>query len=171
MIARTLLTLVGLACASAAALIFLPIATIFDPFVQATAGHIAPEHWFELLASILTDDAPDEAVATFFHLIWTIGMLVCVLPVTVVALVGAVGKAQAYVFYAGTTGVLAAAMPWVVRAGRLTDRSASITAAEGHVALILFLTGVVAGTVYWLIAARGPRVPRGGGWQQHHPRG
>lgn len=171
MFARTFITLLGLACASAAALIFLPLATVLDPFVQAMAGHVPADHWFELLAAILTDAAPDEAMATLFHLIWMIAMLVCVLPVTIVALVGAVGKAQAYVFYAGVTGILAAAMPWIVRAGRMTERSASITPAEGHIALILFLTGVVAGTVYWLIAGRGAQASQRPGWSDAQPRG
>lgn len=159
MFARTFLTLIGLACASAVALIFLPVATLLDPVVQAMAGRVPTEHWFDLLAAILTNQEPDEAVTTLFHLIWTIAMLVCVLPVTIVALVGAVGRAQAFVFYAGATGVLAAAMPWIVRVGRMNERSASITPAEGHIALILFLTGVVAGTVYWLIAGRSAQGP------------
>lgn len=159
MFARTFVTIFGLACASASALIFLPIAALFDPYLQATVGGVSPEHWMELFAAFLNDDAPEETLTAMFHLVWTIAMLVCILPVTIVALIGAVSQARAYVFYAGATGVLAAAMPWIVRAGRLGERSTSITAAEGHVALVLFLTGVVAGTVYWAIAARGVSSP------------
>ncbi|MBX9741837.1 MAG: hypothetical protein K2X62_17305 [Beijerinckiaceae bacterium] len=169
MFARALITLFGLACASAAALVFLPLATLFDPFVRAAAGGMSPEHWMDIFAAILSADAPDETLAAMFHLVWTIVMLICVLPITIVALVGAVGKAQAYLFYAGATGVLAAAMPWIVRAGKMNERSASITAGESHIALILFLTGVVAGTIYWLIAGRGAAGPRRGGWRESQP--
>lgn len=170
MFARAIVTILGLACASAAALVFLPIATLLDPYVQSTVGGFSPEHWLELFAAFLDEGAPEETLSALFHLFWTIAMLVCVLPVTIVALVGAVAQARAYLFYAGVTGVLAAAMPWIVRAGRLDERSASITAAESHVALVLFLTGVVAGTIYWLIAARGAGdTRRSKGWAARQP--
>ena len=47
MFSRLLLTIVGLACASAAALLFLPFAVLVDPLVQSTASHVPADHWFE----------------------------------------------------------------------------------------------------------------------------
>ena len=171
MFARAIITIFGLGFAATAALIFMPLAAVFDPFVQSMVGGLAPENWFEIFGAILMTAAPDETVSTIFHLIWMIAMLICVLPVTLVALLGALGRVRSYVFYAVATGILAAAMPWIVRAGRMAERSASMTPAEGHIALILFLTGVVAGSVYWLIAGRDPRRARNEGWRATQPNG
>ena len=158
MFARLILTTVGLACASAAALLFLPFAVLVDPLVQSTASPAPADHWFGILA-------------TFVQLIWTIGMLVCVVPVTIAALVGGLTRTRSFVFFAGLTGTLAAAMPWILRASRFADRGGQISAAEGHLTLILFLTGVVAGTIYWVIAGRGERKPPRDGWMSDQPKG
>src|SRR5690242_19039204 len=115
MIARLTLTIVGLACGSAAALLFLPIAVMLDPLVQSAASHMPADHWFEILEGLFSDEDPQETVATLVQLVWTIGMLVCVLPITITALVGGVARSRSFLFYAGLTGLLAAAMPWILR--------------------------------------------------------
>lgn len=171
MFARLILTTVGLACASAAALLFLPFAVLVDPLVQSTASPAPTDHWFGILERLFWDDDPQEALATFVQLIWTIGMLVCVVPVTIAALVGGLTRTRSFVFFAGLTGTLAAAMPWILRASRFADRGGQISAAEGHLTLILFLTGVVAGTIYWVIAGRGERKPPRDGWMSDQPKG
>lgn len=170
MFTRLVLTLFGLACASAAALVFLPVAVLLDPLVQQAAGAAPAEHWLDALTRLAPDGDPERALAMLFQLIWTIGMLVCVLPVTLTALLGGVTGARSFAFYAGLAGVLAAAMPWILRAGRVMERGALLSTAEAHLTLILFLTGVVAGAVYWLIAAREPP-RRGPGWMASQPRG
>ena len=171
MFARLILTTVGLACASAAALLFLPFAVLVDPLVQSTASPAPTDHWFGILERLFWDDDPQEALATFVQLIWTIGMLVCVVPVTIAALIGGLTRTRSFVFFAGLTGILAAAMPWILRASRFADRGGQISAAEGHLTLILFLTGVVAGTIYWVIAGRGERKPPRDGWMSDQPKG
>ncbi len=170
MFARLTLTIVGLACASAAALLFLPFAVLVDPLVQSTTSHASADHWFEILENLFADDDPQEALTTFVQLIWSIGMLVCVVPVTITALIGSLARTRSFVFHAGLTGAFAAAMPWILRASRFADRGGQISSAEGHLTLILFLTGVVAGTIYWLIAGRrGEDQPSRGGWMSGHP--
>jgi hypothetical protein len=154
MLSRLIITCVGLACASAAGLVFLPLAVIFDPLVQLLTSDTAADHWFEILSGVLTDEDPEEAIEALFQLLWTIGMLVCVLPITIVALIGGIVRTENFAFYAGLTGFIAAAVPWILRGGRLAERSASISAAEAHLTVILFITGVIAGTIYWLIAGR-----------------
>ena len=104
MFARLILTTVGLACASAAALLFLPFAVLVDPLVQSTASPAPTDHWFGILERLFWDDDPQEALATFVQLIWTIGMLVCVVPVTIAALVGGLTRTRSFVFFAGLTG-------------------------------------------------------------------
>ena len=111
-------------------------------------------------------------MTTIVQLIWTIGMLVCVVPVTIAALIGGVARSRSFLFYAGLAGFLAAAMPWILRASRFAERGGQMSSAEGHLTLILFLTGVVAGTIYWLIAARGGQPkPSREGWMSGQPRG
>jgi hypothetical protein len=56
---------------------------------------------------------------------------------------------RSLVWYAGATGVLTAAVPWILRgAARVANP------AELHVSLVLALTGAAAGFVYWAIAGR-----------------
>lgn len=171
MFTRLILTIIGLACGSAAALLFLPVAVIFDPLVQSAASHLPADHWVDILQGLFSEDDPEETVATIMHLIWTIGMLVCVIPVTITALVGGVARSRHFLFYACMTGFLAAAMPWILRASRFADRGGKMSSAEAHLTLILFLTGVVAGTIYWLIAARSVGKSYREGWMSSAPRG
>ena len=171
MFLRIILTIIGLACGSAAAMLFLPFAILVDPLVQSAASHVPADHWFDIFQNLLSENDPEEAVATIVQLVWTIGMLVCVLPLTITALIGGVARARSYVFYAGLTGAFAAAAPWILRASRFADRGGQMSSAEAHFTLILFLTGVVAGSLYWLIAARGGGKPYAGGWMSAPPRG
>ena len=171
MFSRLILTIIGLACARAAALLFLPFAIVVDPLVQSAASQAPESHWFEILENLFAEHDPHEAVTTLIELIWTIGMLVCVVPVTISALVGGVARTRSFLFYAGLTGTLAAAMPWVLRASRFADRGGQVSSAESHLTLILFITGVVAGTIYWLIAGRGEGKPARGGWLTGQPKG
>lgn len=173
MVSRIFLTLIGLACASASALVFLPLAVIFDPLVQHATSHVPADHWFEILANILTEDDADEALATLFHLMWTIGMLVCVVPVTITALIGGVSRAVSLTFHAGLTGLISAAVPWILRTGSpaaISPRDTLISQSEAHLTLILFLTGIVAGSVYWLIAARSSQATDKNGWLSAQPK-
>lgn len=170
MLARLVLTIIGLACGSAAALLFLPLAVILDPLVQSAASHLPADHWFDILQGLFSDEDPEETLATLVQLLWTIGMLVCVLPITITALIGGVARSRSLIFHAGLAGVLAAAMPWILRASRIAERGGRMSAAEAHLTLILFLTGVVAGAIYWLIAARDDGKPRRGGWMSGQPR-
>lgn len=171
MFARLILTLVGLACGSAAALIFLPVAILVDPLVQNAASHLPADHWIGMFENLFADNDPHEAVLMLFQLIWTVGMLVCVIPVTIAALIGGLVRSRSLAFYAGLSGLLAAAMPWILRAGRFAERGGSMSSAEGHLTLILFLTGVVAGAIFWLIAARGGAERSGKGWMANQPKG
>ena len=80
---------------------FLPFAILVDPLVQSAASHVPADHWFDIFQSLLSDDDPGEAVATIVQLVWTIGMLVCVLPVTITALIGGVARARSLLVLCG----------------------------------------------------------------------
>lgn len=154
MFSRLILTFIGLACASAAALVFLPLAVIFDPLVQQVASQVPADHWLDILWDLFSEDNPEDTFGAIFQLIWTVGMLVCILPVTVTALLGASARVRAFAFYAGATGLLAAAIPWILRSSQIGERAFQASSAEAHLTIILFLTGAFAGTIFWLIAAR-----------------
>jgi uncharacterized membrane protein YjgN (DUF898 family) len=56
---------------------------------------------------------------------------------------------RSLVWHVGATGVLTAAIPWILRGeARVTS------AAELHVSFVLGLTGAVAGLIYWAIVGR-----------------
>jgi hypothetical protein len=75
---------------------------------------------------------------------------VILLPPVIVAAVGEVGRTGSYVWYGGGAGVLTAAIAWLGHP-RGTAGPDDGTA----VLLLLFLTGVVSGLVYWAVAGRG----------------
>ncbi len=172
MFSRLALTTIGLACASAAALVFLPLAVIFDPLVQQVASQVPADHWLDILWDLFSEENPEDTFTTLFQLLWTIGVLVCILPVTVTALLGAGARVRTFAFYAGATGVLAAAIPWILRSSRIGERAFQPSSAEAHLTIILFLTGAFAGTIFWLIAARDTEFSRRArGWLSDHKNG
>lgn len=154
MFSRLALTTTGLVCASAAALVFLPLAVIFDPLVQQVASQVPADHWLDILWDLFSEENPEDTLSTVFQLLWTIGVLVCILPVTVTALLGAGTRMRTFAFYAGATGLLTAAIPWILRSSRIGERAFQPSSAEAHLTIILFLTGAFAGTIFWLIAGR-----------------
>ncbi len=172
MFSRLMLTFIGLACASAAALVFLPLAVIFDPLVQQVASQVPADHWLDILWDLFSDENPDDTFAAVLQLTWAVGVLVCILPVTVTALLGAGGQVRTFAFYAGATGVLAAAIPWILRSSRMAERALQPSSAEAHLTVILFLTGALAGSVFWLIAARDAGLRRPAkGWMSDQSKG
>ncbi len=172
MLSRLMLTFIGLACASAAALVFLPLAVIFDPLVQHVASQLPADHWLDILWDLFSDENPDDTFAAILQLTWAVGMLVCILPVTVTALLGAGGRVRTFAFYAGATGGLAAAIPWILRSSRMAERAFQPSSAEAHLTVILFLTGALAGTVFWFIAARDAALTRPAkGWLSDQSKG
>lgn len=169
MVSRLVLTLIRISCASAAALVFLPLAVIFDPLVQQVASHVPTDHWFDILWDLFSEENPDETIVTVIQLLWTVGVLVCILPITVTALIGTGTRASSFIFYAGVSGALAAAIPWLLRSSRLGERALHPSSAEAHLTVILFLTGAFAGTIFWLVAARSESCRMTGkGWLSRH---
>lgn len=84
--------------------------------------------------------------------VWTALIAVCFVPVCLIATIGEAAQRRSFVWSAGGTGLLSAAMPSLLRG--LVRRSAigGLTSGESRVTLLLFLAGLVAGTIYWLVA-------------------
>jgi hypothetical protein len=89
---------------------------------------------------------------------WTGMIAVCFLPVALVGLVGEIARWRSFLWYAGATGALTAAVPTLARAALDTTPDRLALPLEAHMTLMLFLSGVVAGLVYWLIAGRSATV-------------
>jgi hypothetical protein len=157
LIARTILIIVALAVAVAAGLVFLPIAALVDPVTRAAAAAFSACGIFALLVASFSWIGPERAGGAFLFALWTIAVTICVAPVLVVALVGEVAGIASGLWYVGATGLLAAGLPWIVRARHLGQAGADAAAAEveGRLALVFFLTGALSGFIYWLIAGRG----------------
>ena len=157
MLARTILVIVALAVAVAVGLVFLPIAVFVDPVTRAAGAAFSTWGIFALLAASFSWIGPDRAADVLLLALWTIAVTICVAPVLVVALIGEVAGIASSLWYVGATGLLAAGLPWIVRARHLDDAraDAAASAIEGRLALIFFLSGACSGFIYWLIAGRG----------------
>ncbi|HMK88045.1 MAG TPA: hypothetical protein VK446_00215 [Methylocystis sp.] len=151
----------GFVLAAGAGAALLPILTLLDPVLRDVGVEAAISAAFAFF-----DDVGDpEAAAAGFHafadLLWAATLAVCVAPLALVALIGLAAHQRGWLWHAGGCGFLAAAAPWIARAAHASPRAHAATALELRLAALFFLTGVVTGTVYWLIAARGAREQRG----------
>ncbi len=147
-----------------AAAMFLFVAGLMEPagrdlalaLVDALAQLVADAIWL--------DAVPDVALPVAWSL-WRASLAVLVAPVLCAGLAGEIFRVRSYVYYAGVTGLVTALVPWVARTRLGIGSGAGLRGmdpAELRLTAILFVTGVVAGTIYWLIAGRtaGPRVER-----------
>jgi hypothetical protein len=150
---RLVIILTGFAVAVGVGSVFLVLAALFDPATR-DAGFVATMNGiFLIVEEALGDGAPEEAVFALAAAARAVVVAVCVAPLAVVALIGEAARARALVWYSGACGLLAAAAPWIARAARGLDVMRVGSPVEGRFALLFFLTGIVTGAIYWLIAA------------------
>ena len=156
-IGRVLIIFVAIACGAAAAIIALPILSLTDP-VTREAGVIL--FIGSIISSFTVATGPEDVAGAMLMLMRVVTLAICIFPLALAALIGELGRLRGWLWYACCTGLVAAAMPWALRAGiasrRLTERAPGpdATQAETRFMLLFFLTGIIAGTVYWLIAGR-----------------
>ena len=105
--------------------------------------------FWALMDAIFASDDPGSLVAAALRDVGRVFFAFLVLPLGLVALVSEVTRARGLPWMAGATGVLTAAVPWILRG---SPRMAN--PAELHISVVLGLTGAVAGLVYWTIAGR-----------------
>ncbi|MBF9232983.1 hypothetical protein [Microvirga alba] len=149
MIRWLLLIPFALLIAIGASSFFLFIASIIDPVMANLTGETLFVGFWGFFDAIFSSDDPGSVVADALSDVGRLIFTLLVFPALLVAIVGEVIRARSYLWYAGATGVLTAAVPWILRG---SARVAS--PGELHVSLVLGLTGAVAGFVYWLIAGR-----------------
>jgi hypothetical protein len=152
---RALIVAVGILCAATLAFIVLPVAIIVDPqIIGSNPAWVAAD----IVAGILQANDPERLTASV-HFVWTAMMTVCALPLVIAGLTGEIARARSWLWYAAGTGLVSAGLPLAIRLGlgspalrRQAD--AATQSIEHRLLLLFFLTGVISGTLYWLIAGR-----------------
>lgn len=128
---------------------FLFLASIVDPVMATLTGETLFVGLSKFFDAIVSSDDPGLVVADVLSGIGRLIFTLLVFPALLVAIIGEVIRARGVIWYAGATGILTAAVPWILRG------SAHVAApGELHVSAVLGLTGAVTGLVYWLIAGR-----------------
>ena len=155
-IGRIFTVLAGLACGVAGGVIALPVLALMDP-VTREAG-------FGLFATgilALIDNAiePEDAAASLLLLVHGVTLAICVAPLGVAALLGELARVRSWLWYACCSGGLAAAMPFLLRLWtglerRTTATDSTMATTESRFLLLFFFVGLIAGSIYWLIAGR-----------------
>lgn len=159
MLRRLIVMTFGFLIASGAGAVFLAVSALFDPatreagFVSLMTGVLAA---FDMA---LDGGDPEQTFAALGFIIWAVIVATCAAPLAVAALIGEAAGARSVVWYSGLSGVLAGASPWIARAARGLERVQSVSATEGRLALLFFLTGALTGGIYWLIAVPAARAP------------
>jgi hypothetical protein len=151
---RRAVTLVfGFLLATGVGAIFLPLAAILDPAVREIgAGAV-----FALARNAGRGIDPALGFIALADWLWAAVIAVCVAPLAFVAVVGEAAGQRGWLWHAAGCGFLAAAAPWIARAAHGSPRAQDATPLELRIAALFFLTGVLTGTVYWLIAGRRAR--------------
>jgi hypothetical protein len=151
---RAIGVIFAMAVAIGAGLVFLPVAALADPVTRA-AGFALIQFAVWALADADIADGPNfEGLAALIHLVWKAVMTVSAIPVVAVASIGELAGVRALAWYAGATGLAAASAPWLVRAALRLPRATDYNFVELRFALVFFVTGLISGSVYWLLMGR-----------------
>jgi hypothetical protein len=134
---------------------FFLIASIVDPVMATLTGDTLFVGFWSLIDAVFAADDPTPIVEDAFLAIGRIMFTLLIFPPLLIAVISEVLGMRSLLWHALATGVLTAAVPWILRGAARVG-----TPAELHVSLVLGLTGAVAGLVYWAIAGgREPRRP------------
>jgi hypothetical protein len=155
MLRRLVIMTFGFILAAGAGALFLPIAALFDPVTRDLGLEATIAGFFATLGNLAQDGEANAAIWALGFVFWAAMIATCVAPLAIASLIGEVAGVRAWAWYAGASGFLAAASPWIARAARGLERARSANALEGRFALLFFLTGTVTGSIYWFIAVRG----------------
>jgi hypothetical protein len=146
-ILRLLIVPIGIGFAAVAAFIA-GIAGMLSWGHEAGLAAIAAATGLSVLDSAMQGADPG-AIATFLAVLWLFLLGLILVPITMVALAGELFGISSWMAYAFGTGGAFVLVPVLLR-GDPASRPWPADAMLGF-----FATGIVAGTVYWLIAGRG----------------
>jgi hypothetical protein len=153
-IRRIIVMVFGFLIAVSIGAIFLFISALFDPATREAGFSAATAGLFAFLEQDVPEAGLNDPFTTFGFIVWAIIIATCAAPLAVAALIGEIAGARSLVWYSGVSAALAGASPWIARAAMGLDRAREASPLELRIALLFFLTGAVAGAIYWLIAAR-----------------
>ncbi|MEE1610809.1 hypothetical protein [Microvirga sp. CF3016] len=134
---------------------FFLIASIVDPVMAMLTGDTLFVGFWSFVDAVFAAEDPGPIVEDAFLAVGRIIFTLLVFPPLMIAVVSEVLGMRSLLWHTLATGVLTAAVPFILRG------SARIASpAELHVSLVLGLTGAIAGLVYWaIIGGREPRRP------------
>lgn len=152
LLGRLLLGAFGLLLAVPAGGVALTLALLLDPGANAwlTQGALAG---LDAALGDLSAGMPPEG---FLLLIAGLAQALFVLlfiPPALTAAIGELTGRTSLVFYGAGSGLVTAAIPWLVR-GSPRPGAPGLAAAEARLTLLLFVVGGCAGLIYWLVAGR-----------------
>jgi hypothetical protein len=156
MMRRIVVMVFGFVLAVGAGAIFLIVSALLDPATREAGFAAATSGLFAFVEEDVGAGGWSVPLATFGFIIWSMIIATCVAPLAVAALIGELAGARSLLWYAGASATLAGASPWIARAAMGLDRARDASPLELRIALLFFLTGALAGTIYWLIAAPPP---------------
>jgi hypothetical protein len=125
---------------------FLLVASFVDPLMAALTGDTLFVGFWSLVDAVFSVEDPGPIVEDTLLSLGRVMFTLLIFPPLLVAVVSEVLGMRSLLWHVLATGVLTAAVPWILRgAARVANPE------ELHVSLVLGLAGAVAGLVYWAI--------------------
>lgn len=156
MLRRLIAIIFGFVVAATAGSLFLAIGALIDPTARESGFQSARTWLYAMMGEAMMKSGATEMAASVLGMVfWAILIATCIVPLIVAALVGELAGMRAWAWYAGASAAIAAALPWI--AATWLAYMGQGNPMEGRVALFLFLTGMVTGSLYWIIAGREAR--------------
>ncbi|MCC2652970.1 MAG: hypothetical protein K0Q60_3133 [Microvirga sp.] len=132
---------------------FFLIASMVDPVMALLTGDTLFVGFWSLIDAVFAAEDPGPIVEDAFLAVGRIMFTLLIFPPLLVAIVSEVLGMRSLLWHVLATGVLTAAVPWILR-----GQARIASPEELHVSFVLGLTGAVAGLVYWaIIGGREPR--------------
>ena len=155
-ISRLLIMITGLLCAAGVAAVSMPFLAFIDPLVREA---ILARFMGTLFTALGAAPASPQAAALLMQLMHLSTLAVCIAPVVLAALIGELARFRSWLWYACCSGILAAAMPfdphpWSEGERDTAANETTVMTLELRFMLLFFIVGLIAGTIYWLIAGR-----------------
>lgn len=128
---------------------FFLVASAVDPLMATLTGETLFVGFWNLIDAVFSSDDPGPIIEEAMLAVGRITFTLLVLPPLMIAVISEVLRMRSFLWHVLATGVLTAAVPWILRGAARVANSAEL-----HVSVVLGLTGAVAGFVYWTIAGR-----------------
>jgi hypothetical protein len=149
LVLRLLVVPIGIGLAAIAAFVTGAVGTISSGY-GASLAEIVAATGLSIVAAAAAGADPSQ-IGDFVMLLFLVALGILFVPIALIALIGEVFGLTSWIAYAFGTGGLFAMVPILFPGDPATHGW------PAHATLGFFATGLVAGSVYWLIAGRGAR--------------